>query len=161
MARNGDSIEQMKAALASHQSAESNKKALIYAPWVLSLMLILVVREKATTFDIADWGMVGAFVVALPMLGRSARNALHKQQQRAEATIERLVKEGRGIDDLNRLQTESSRYRNVRLSSSLQITIVDAARAREVRDQERRQRMLKDEATGPGVSPRVPALSGR
>ena len=145
-----DPRKQMQRAVSAHMSADSNAKALVYAPWVLTGMLLVVLREKAASLEVEHWVGFCVAALALSSLGHAARRALARQREAAEQVIASLIRTPRGFEDLRRLQTEP-RYRGIKFSDTLKQMIVSAAisqarKQEEVRDQQAHEARVEAKA---------------
>ena len=141
------SSDSMRLALEAIRNADANRKPLIYAPWIVSLALLLVLRGQASELGVADWIKAGVAMAVLPLVCRWGMTRLAQQKRRAEEGLIRQLRDPRGIQEWNRLQ-EGGRYLGLRLSDSVQRAVVDAAVAQEALDQERRFRAEREKVIG-------------
>jgi hypothetical protein len=137
----------MRLALEAIRSADANRKPLVYAPWVVSLALLVVLRGQASSLGVDDWIKAGVAMALLPLVCRWGMSRLAKQKRRAEDDLIRQLRDPRGIHDWNRLQ-ENGAYLGLRISDSVQHAVVDAARAQEARDEEKRFRAEREKVIG-------------
>jgi hypothetical protein len=136
----------VRSALDDLRRVDANLKALVYAPWALSLLLVVFVREKAPVYEVGDWLRFGLFVATMPWLGRLARHLVQQQRPPAEAALEQLLRSPGRLDELQRMVCQP-RYRQVELGERVRAAMVRAAIAAQRREEDRQLRRERQEAT--------------
>ena len=65
---------EIRHAACSYQNSITNQTPLKYAPWVLNLLLIVMVRDQLKGYSPREWIGLGLALVALPFAASFARD---------------------------------------------------------------------------------------
>ena len=139
MVRNGGVARDIRCALKAYRSSQSNQPPLRYAPWVLSLLMVILMRERLTAFSLEAWGWVAVAMLGMLFLAGQARAALERQRTQAVSRLYQLLRRPGAAEAMLSLQTSHPGLARTKLPDDLQHAIIQAVRQLETEREHRRR----------------------
>ena len=131
-------------ALSDYRSGITNQQPLRYAPWVLNLLLIILVKDRLGDLTPPQWMGLSAALLGMPMLAGWARSALRQQKRNAESEILRLLRQPQGVAGILEIRATDRRLGGIKLSADLERVIVLEVRSLDA--EKERKRLGRDRA---------------